>query len=751
MSALLERAADRFVAIALARGFDGLVALLLVGVAWLLLRRRASAHFRALLPWLALLPLVAPIAAPLPGPLRSLAWREAVAADDASGTTAPAAAAARAAARSALAGELDALLATLLRGDGRGGARTTTPTTGDAPAPAAPDAATVAATTPSWRVVLFVAWLAIVATTLLQWAARARRWRRTLAAARPLPLRELPAAARAVARLAAARGIALLECAALPAPLAVGLLRPAILVPGALLRALDGDELRFVLLHELAHVRRGDLWSALLLRLVRVAWFFHPAPWLAGRVLLREREHACDDAALARFAPPERVRCAEGFLKVVEGARRSAAEPAGVAALADEITDVRSRVMRMVEERRFVQRALSKGGALAAAALAVALVVVQQPARSQQGAPPAKPPAAAAPQAAPTAPADDDAARRERTRAAVLAAADWLLVHQDAAGFWDADGFDAGCNECDGKGHALHDVGVTGLATLALIAAEKQGEARAAAALDKSSNYLVGVQDAASGCLGAKSGQHFMYGHMLGTLALGGLQARARDAARGKALEQAVAFIVRARNPYKGWRYSAKPDGDNDSSVTGLALLALAGAIDAGVGVDAAAIDDGYRLLDSLRDPATGRVGYITRGSPSAREIEDMERFPSEKVEALTAEALHARVAQGEKFEEQPSMRDGLALVLQTLPAWRPEAGAVDFYYWWHGTVALRAAGGEAWASWRAAVAAALRRGQATAGHRRGSFDPSSEPWGDNGGRVYATAVGLMTLAETLD
>ncbi len=755
--AALELAADRFVAVALARGFDGLLALALVGAAWAFARRRASSHFRALLPWLALLPLLLPLGAKLPAPLRALGWRNAFAAADPSsrGDATPAAAPVDGAARAMAASELDALLAAVLHGDGAGRRNGDAPATERATDRESSEGASAAAAgqksvgSPSWRLVAFAAWLAVVTTALLLWAARSLRWRRTFAAARPLPLRELPSAARAVARIAAARGIALLASDTLPAPLAVGLFRPAIVVPRALLAALDGGQLRFVLLHELAHLRRGDLWAALLLRVVRVAWFFHPAPWIAGRLLLREREHACDDAALARFAPPERARCAEGFLKVVEESRRGAAELAGVATLANEVTDVRSRIMRMVETRRFVQRALSRGDAFAAAALAVALLLAEQPARSQQVPPPAQPPAApAAPQQAKG--DSPDAAAGATTRAAVTAAADWLLRHQEETGGWDSDGFGARCKECDGKGQALNDVGVTGLATLALIRAGKLGEARADDALAKASRYLVSIQDGESGCLGAKAGQHFMYGHMIGSLALGELQGRASDAERGKALEKAVAFIVRSRNPYKGWRYSSPPDGDNDSSVTCFALLALESARKAGIGVDQAALDDGFKFLASMQDPASGRVGYMTTGSPSAREREDMERFPAEKVEALTAAALHARVAQGDRFDQDAAMRSGLERVSRTPPQWDPKAGSIDFYYWWHGTVALRAAGGPAWESWRKAVEAALLGRQAAEGHPRGSFEPSTDPWCDNGGRVYATAINLMTLAETL-
>ncbi|MSR46262.1 MAG: hypothetical protein EXS13_04245 [Planctomycetes bacterium] len=68
-------AADPFVAIALARGLDALLALPLVAGLWWLTRRRATPHFRALLPWLALLPLVVPWSAIVPEPLRAWSWR----------------------------------------------------------------------------------------------------------------------------------------------------------------------------------------------------------------------------------------------------------------------------------------------------------------------------------------------------------------------------------------------------------------------------------------------------------------------------------------------------------------------------------------------------------------------------------------------------------------------------------------------------------------------------------------------------
>jgi beta-lactamase regulating signal transducer with metallopeptidase domain/HEAT repeat protein len=90
---------------------------------------------------------------------------------------------------------------------------------------------------------------------------------------------------------------------AVGSPVTVGLWRPLVLVPAGWA---DRPPLtqRACLLHELAHLARGDHWRAPLLRLVWVAFFFHPAVrWLLTR-LECERELLCDEAAVARGIDP---------------------------------------------------------------------------------------------------------------------------------------------------------------------------------------------------------------------------------------------------------------------------------------------------------------------------------------------------------------------------------------------------------------------------------------------------------------
>jgi Tol biopolymer transport system component len=96
------------------------------------------------------------------------------------------------------------------------------------------------------------------------------------------------------------------EAVAARSPLVVGLLRPAVVVPAGAAAQLSPGELRMALAHELAHVRRGDLWLALVPGLAQILFFFHPLVWLACREWTTAREAACDAAALqATDAPPD--------------------------------------------------------------------------------------------------------------------------------------------------------------------------------------------------------------------------------------------------------------------------------------------------------------------------------------------------------------------------------------------------------------------------------------------------------------
>jgi beta-lactamase regulating signal transducer with metallopeptidase domain len=116
---------------------------------------------------------------------------------------------------------------------------------------------------------------------------------------RPVPERWEQVVADLRRRLGVQRAVRILESCAVPVPAVVGWLRPVVLVPASALTGLDPQQLEAVLAHELAHVRRHDSMVNLLQTVVETLLFYHPVVWWVSRVVRQEREHCCDDLAVA--------------------------------------------------------------------------------------------------------------------------------------------------------------------------------------------------------------------------------------------------------------------------------------------------------------------------------------------------------------------------------------------------------------------------------------------------------------------
>lgn len=100
-------------------------------------------------------------------------------------------------------------------------------------------------------------------------------------------------------RLGIRRPVRVVVAALAEVPALVGWLRPVILLPFSTLNGLTPDQLAAILAHELAHVRRHDYLVNLLQTVVETILFYHPAVWWISRRIRQEREHCCDDCAVA--------------------------------------------------------------------------------------------------------------------------------------------------------------------------------------------------------------------------------------------------------------------------------------------------------------------------------------------------------------------------------------------------------------------------------------------------------------------
>lgn len=93
-------------------------------------------------------------------------------------------------------------------------------------------------------------------------------------------------------------------------PVALGILRPLVLIPGALLTALSPAQLEAILAHEFAHIRRHDYLINLLQNLIAILLFFHPVVWWLMARIRVEREHIADDLAVQVTGEPRRLALA---------------------------------------------------------------------------------------------------------------------------------------------------------------------------------------------------------------------------------------------------------------------------------------------------------------------------------------------------------------------------------------------------------------------------------------------------------
>lgn len=146
----------------------------------------------------------------------------------------------------------------------------------------------------------------------------------------------------------------------------LGWLKPVVLIPAAALLALSPEALEALLIHELAHVRRGDFIANMIQAFAEALLFYHPAVWwLSGRIR-QEREHCCDDAAVQA--------CGDSILyaSALAGLEELRMQPTLVTDLAPAASGGRlmSRIQRLLRPR------ITQSTAAPLAALLPALLLV---------------------------------------------------------------------------------------------------------------------------------------------------------------------------------------------------------------------------------------------------------------------------------------------------------------------------------------------------------------------------------------
>ncbi|MEN8127328.1 MAG: M56 family metallopeptidase [Planctomycetota bacterium] len=106
-------------------------------------------------------------------------------------------------------------------------------------------------------------------------------------------------------------------------PAVFGIFRPVLLMPAEKFKNMSTQDTEHILLHELAHIKRGDLLVHAVYMMLQIAYWFNPLLWLARRPMQNLRELCCD-ATVARLLRDKTVHYRETLL---ETARQLLAEP----------------------------------------------------------------------------------------------------------------------------------------------------------------------------------------------------------------------------------------------------------------------------------------------------------------------------------------------------------------------------------------------------------------------------------------
>lgn len=141
-----------------------------------------------------------------------------------------------------------------------------------------------------------------------------RRWKRDVARA------DYAAMLSDTARDLGVSAPEMIVCEAISTPAVTGLLRPRLLLPH---EHYDVQELRYILRHELCHLKRRDMLLKLVLLAANAMHWFNPVVYLMLRQADEDIELACDSAATDGLELPERAAYSRTLLAAVQSSVRA--------------------------------------------------------------------------------------------------------------------------------------------------------------------------------------------------------------------------------------------------------------------------------------------------------------------------------------------------------------------------------------------------------------------------------------------
>jgi len=312
---------------------------------------------------------------------------------------------------------------------------------------------------------------------------------------------------------------------------------------------------------------------------------------------------------------------------------------------------------------------------------------------------------------------------------AVRAGLVWLAKAQERDGSWS-------CKRWDGGGD--YDVGMTGLALLAFLGAgytHRKGPFRGT--VYRGLKWMRSNQKP-----DGRFGWHTFYEQGIAAMAVSEAYGLTHEPAVGRMAQKAVDYIVRVQPPHGGFRYrGAVARNEGDMSVTGWQIMALKSAVCSELTVPYQAFDKARVFLrNSFRQYGgssylVGRKGHAPAVSAIgmlSRQFVGGTGYDAEILQAANYLLAHEKRVHG--------------------PGRGKNRLVGDLYYTYYSVLAMFQMGGDYWATWNKLFRDTLVRVQvhktydSKRRYVRGSWDPRNHQWGSRGGRVYCTAMAILSL-----
>lgn len=306
----------------------------------------------------------------------------------------------------------------------------------------------------------------------------------------------------------------------------------------------------------------------------------------------------------------------------------------------------------------------------------------------------------------------------------------WIARHQYSNGGWNFNHTLAPqCkNKCGSPGLSVKAVnGATAMAILPFLGSgqtHKKGEHKET--IYRGLNFLCGQMklnpNVGGGSLHEQDGS--MYSHGLATLCLTEAYGMTKDKRLEKPAQLAIDFIQGAQDSTGGgWRYQPRQAGD--TSVLGWQMSALKSGTLVNLKTSPAVTEKAMRFLDSVQDKINATYGYQTPGNGPA----------------TTTIGLLCRMYGGWKHDN-PALEEGVDKISE----WGPSK--VNVYYNYYATQVMYHFGGDSWEKWNNTMRDQLVKSQVRDknSHQLGSWTPSENENAKKGGRLYETALSVLTL-----